>query len=67
MLNRKPIIMAEGSDELCLFTYKHCFTGYALNVPILFYTDLTYRLFCRYLDVGFTSQQIEKFELTGKF
>jgi len=45
MLNRKPIICAEGSEELCLFTYKHKFIGWAWNVPILFYTDLSYKEF----------------------
>jgi len=67
MLARKPIIMAEGSEELCLFTYKHCFIGWALDIPIRFYTDLNYKQFCRFLDVGFSRQQIEKFEITGKF
>jgi len=67
MFARKPIICAECSDELCLFNYKHCFVGWALNIPILFHTDLSYKQFCRFLDAGFSSQQIEKFELTGKF
>jgi len=64
---RKPIICAEGSDDLQLFSYKNCFVGYALNIEILFYTDLSYEQFCKYLDVGFSSQQIEKFEMIGKF
>ena len=67
MLKRKPIICAEGSESLMLFTYKHKFIGYAWNVPILFYTDLSYKQFCKFLDVGYSGEQIEKFELTGKF
>jgi len=67
MLNRKPIICADGSDELCLFSYKNCFIGWALDIPIRFYTDLSYKQFCKFLDIGFSNQQIKKFEMTGKF
>jgi len=67
MLLRKPIICAEGSKELNLLKYKNCFSGYALDVEIRFYTDLTYYEFCHYLDYGYSRDKINKFELTGKF
>jgi len=67
MLKRKPIICAKNSNDSKIFSYNNCFVGWALDIPIEFLTDLTYKQFCKFLDVGFTSQQIEKFEMTGRF
>jgi len=67
MLIRKPIICAEGSDELMVCNYKYCHIGWALSVPINFFTDLKYKEFENFLDGKYTGQQIEKFELTGRF
>jgi len=67
MLNRKPIIMAEGSESLMLCNYKYCHIAYALSVEIKFFTDLKYKEFENFLDGKYTGEQIEKFELTGRF
>ena len=67
MLNRKPIIMTEGSEGLMLCNYKYCHTGYALNIEIKFHTDLTYTQFENFCDGKYTGEQIERFELTGRF
>jgi len=67
MLIRKPIICAEGSEELMLCNYKYCHIAYALSVEIKFFTDLKYKEFENFCDGKYTGQQIEKFELTGRF
>jgi len=66
-LNRKPILMAEGSESLNHLKYKYCHAGYALNVKINFHTDLTKKQFNFFLDYGYSADKINKFELTGKF
>ena len=67
MLKRKPILMVEGSEELKHHKYKYCHIGYALDVKIRFFTDLNYRQFAHFLDYGYSTDKINKFELTGKF
>jgi len=67
MLARKPIICADGSENLMLCNYKYCHIGYALSVEIKFFTDLKYKEFENLLDGKYTGKQIDKFELTGRF
>ena len=66
-LNRKPILMAKGSEELKYFKYKFCHYGWVLDVRLRSYTDLTKKQFDYFLDYGYSTDKINKFELTGKF
>ena len=66
-LNRKPILMVEGSESLKYLKYKYIHSGWILDVEIRFYTDLTKMQFNYFLDYGYSWDKIERFELTGKF
>jgi len=50
-----------------LCNYKYCHTAYALSVEIKFFTDLNYKEFENFCDGKYTGEQIEKFEMTGRF
>ena len=60
----KPIMQVK---ENATYKYKNCFKAYALNVPILFVTDLSKKEFYSLLDGKYTSEQIQRYEETGSF
>ena len=60
---RKPIICIKGQQGA--FKYRYCRTGYALDVPIKFLTDLNKIQFERYLKGSRTAKDFENFEIAG--
>jgi len=69
MRMRKPILRFKDAEGLDVngFKYKNTFVGYIAGVSFEIETDLSKKDFDRFLDVGLTGEQIEKFEMTGKF
>ena len=64
--NLKPIISIKGSNNN--FNYKYVRNAYAFDYPIEIETDLTDSEFERYLDgEGYSEEEIERFEKSGKF
>ena len=69
MLNLKPIAVIKGQEQG--FVYKYVRIAYAAGVPMEFSTDLDKKQWEKFLDGehgGFyKKEEIERFELTGKF
>lgn len=65
-MDKKPILACKGQENG--FTYKYTRTAYVAGFPIEFLTDLTEEEFERLLDgEGYTVEELERFETTGKF
>lgn len=65
LVRRKPIM--KYKDENNGFRYKNCFTAYCLGVELEFETDLSELEFSDFLDGRYTREDIERFEMCGKF
>jgi hypothetical protein len=65
MKDKKPIMVVEEQENG--YTYKYTRVCYVYGIPLKVKTDLTQTDFEKYIDYGFTAEEIERFELTGKF